>query len=152
LERDTDNEQLCNGLSNHFYKSWVFKKNKNMKKVILIIVLLSCMLINSCKKSEIEPTCTYKNAVEDLNWLKNMVSDFNKTAGMLGCPGRHIMLVNSGFYNNRNVFTVNVGLCGQAVKPRIYSCEGTLLCEDTPNCNEILQKISNDKQIYTSQR
>jgi hypothetical protein len=106
---------------------------------------------SSCKQSEIvTDNCKYQDATKDLPWLKDRIASFVKTSGMLGCPGRHTLIVKSALNSGQSAFIINSGLCGQAPNnTEIYDCEGTALCKDVASCQTTVNSLTNVKQIYS---
>jgi PBP1b-binding outer membrane lipoprotein LpoB len=118
-----------------------------MKKYIFIII--SIVLLTSCSETKelITTTCNTNNPLEDLTWLYEIKTNFDKSAS---ASKKQIIQYT---YKNETVFMIDICNGCSDNLTAVYNCEGTVICEfggiaGVNTCPDFDEKATNQKIVW----
>lgn len=94
-----------------------------MKTLLLVtLYLLLYVLVVSCRRSDIPPSCNVSKPLEELDWLKAIIVDTVATKDQS-------LSVEQATYKNRTVYLVHITPGPDRGVTTLYDCQGTALCK-----------------------
>jgi hypothetical protein len=114
---------------------------RNLYFLFFLIAWLACT-----PKKEIYGGCNHKNPIEDLEWLKQSISNMQLSGGVKG----YVVMYT---YNGSQVFLINNCLSCPDALVRVFDCSGSAICEfggyaGVNSCPDFFEVATDSTMLY----
>lgn len=124
----------------------ISSKKRIMKKLLQLLIIIFLFLFMSCNKDRVfQKTCGTDNALEDIEWLKEIKARFEDNEG----SDRIVQYM----YNKRRVFLIEgCRFCPDALF-YVYDCEQIEVCQfggigGVNTCPDFTEEATDEKILY----